>query len=165
MRGPSCYSRIKPMAFEYDRTKRFATMKWKFVYFFNSSIVVEAISAGRRNSAICGSPIGPTLLVACCVKAISIHVVTGKWLDPMGKSVSNLSQLVTHGRIGLCLQDQAGYIVILLERTKNVEVSRSYLGHYLLSKPRNEIGPPLSCTPWNKSISFMGCRIPWFIPE
>jgi hypothetical protein len=66
------------MALEYDRIKRFATIKQKFIYFFNSSIIVEAINVGRKNFAICGSSIGPTLLVACYVKAISIHIVTGK---------------------------------------------------------------------------------------
>lgn len=69
---------MKPAAFEYDRIKRFGTVKWKFVDFFNSSIIVEAISAGRKNSVVCGFSIGPTLLVACCVKTISIHVITGK---------------------------------------------------------------------------------------
>ena len=66
------------MAFKYDRIKRFAAMKREFVYFFNSSIIIEPIKGGRENSSICGSLIGPTLLVSCCVKAISIHVITGK---------------------------------------------------------------------------------------
>jgi hypothetical protein len=66
------------MTFEYDRIKRFGTIKRKFVYFFNSSIIVEAINAERKNSAICGFSIRPTLFVACCVKTISIHVITGK---------------------------------------------------------------------------------------
>lgn len=66
------------MAFEYDRIKRFATMKREFVYFFNSSIILDPIKARRKNSGICGSSIGPTLLMSCCVKAISIHVITGK---------------------------------------------------------------------------------------
>jgi hypothetical protein len=50
----------------------------ELVYFFNSSIIVDLIKAGRKNSETCGSSIGPTLLVACCVKAISIHVITSK---------------------------------------------------------------------------------------
>ena len=66
------------MAFKYDRIKRFMAMKCEFVYFFNSSIIIEPIKGGRENSGICGSSIGPTLLVSCCVKAISIHVITGK---------------------------------------------------------------------------------------
>ena len=66
------------MAFKYDRIKRFAAMKREFVYFFNSSIIIEPIKGGRENSGICGSSIGPTLLVSCCVKTISIHVITGK---------------------------------------------------------------------------------------
>jgi hypothetical protein len=108
------------MAFEYDRIKRFATMKLEFIYFFNSSIILGPIKAGHKNSEICGSSIGPTLLVACCVKAISIHVIAGKWPDPIGKAIGNLSQLGTHRRIGLALQAQAGYIVILSARTRNL---------------------------------------------
>ena len=65
------------MVFEYNRIKRFATMKHEFVYFFNSSIILDLINVGRKNSGTCGSSIGPTLLVAC-VKAISIHVIIGK---------------------------------------------------------------------------------------
>ena len=66
------------MAFEYDGIKRFGTMKLEFIYFFNSSIILDLINAGRKNSETCGSSIGLTLLVACCAKAISIHVITGK---------------------------------------------------------------------------------------
>ena len=66
------------MAFKYERIKRFAAMKREFVYFFNTSIIIEPIKGGSENSGICGSSIGPTLLVSCCVKAISIHVITGK---------------------------------------------------------------------------------------
>ena len=66
------------MAFKYDRIKRFAAMKREFVYFFNSSIIIEPIKGGRENSGICGSSIGPTLLMSCYVKAISIHVITSK---------------------------------------------------------------------------------------
>jgi hypothetical protein len=64
------------MAFEYDRLKRFATMKREFVYFFNSSIILDPIIGCRTNSGICGS-IGPTLLMPFCVKAISIHAIAG----------------------------------------------------------------------------------------
>jgi hypothetical protein len=66
------------MAFEYGRIKRFATMKREFIYFFNSSIILDPIKARHKNSAICGSSTGPTLLVPCYVKAIYIHVITGK---------------------------------------------------------------------------------------
>jgi hypothetical protein len=66
------------MTFEYDKIKRFATMKHEFAYFFNSSIILDPLKVGHKNSGICGSSIGPTLLVSCCVKAISIHVITGK---------------------------------------------------------------------------------------
>jgi hypothetical protein len=66
------------MAFEYDRIKRFATMKLEFVYFFNSSIILDPIKARHKNSGACGFSIGLTRLVACCVKTISIHVITSK---------------------------------------------------------------------------------------
>jgi hypothetical protein len=59
--------------------------------------------------------------VACCVKAIAIDVVTIKWLDPIGTAACNLSQLATDRRIGLGLQVRTGYIVILFERTSNLE--------------------------------------------
>ena len=53
-------------------------MKLEFVYFFNSSIILDLINVGRKNSGTCGSLIGLTLLVACYAKATSIHVITGK---------------------------------------------------------------------------------------
>ena len=77
MRGPSHFVRIKPMSFEYDRLKRFATMKCEFIDFFNYAIILDPIKGCRTNSGICCSSIGPTLLVASCVKAISINVITG----------------------------------------------------------------------------------------
>ena len=83
-------------------------MKHEFVYFFHSSVVHDAIKAWHKNSGICGSSIGPTLLVACCVKAIAIHVITDKRPDPIGTAIGNLSQLDTHRHIGLSLQVQAG---------------------------------------------------------
>ena len=64
------------MAFEYDEIKRFGTMKLEFVYFSNFSIILDLINVGRKNFRTCGSSIGPTLLVACCAKVISIHVIT-----------------------------------------------------------------------------------------
>jgi hypothetical protein len=66
------------MTFEYDKSKRFAALKIKFIYFFNSSIILDPIMGGRENSGICGPLIGASLLVACCVKAISIHIISGK---------------------------------------------------------------------------------------
>ena len=41
MRGPSHFVRIKPMAFKYDRLKRFATMKCEFIDFFNYAIILD----------------------------------------------------------------------------------------------------------------------------
>ena len=52
------------------------------------SLFAECLAGGTRQSghlcrvfestALCGSSIGPTLLVACYAKAIAIHVITGK---------------------------------------------------------------------------------------
>jgi len=64
------------MAFEYDRLKRFATMKYEFIDFFNYAIILDPIKGCRTNSEICCSSIGPTLLVAFCVEAISIDIIT-----------------------------------------------------------------------------------------
>jgi len=66
------------MTFEYDRIKRFATMKVEFIYFLNYSIILDHISTSRKNSSTCGFSIGLTLLVAYCAKAISIHVITSE---------------------------------------------------------------------------------------
>ena len=65
------------MALEYDRFNIFATMKREFVYVFNSSIIVHPILAGCENSSICRFSVRTTLLVPCCVEAISIDVITG----------------------------------------------------------------------------------------
>ena len=64
------------MAFEHDETKRFRTIKFKFIDIFNYAMILEAISAGSTNSAVCGFSMGPSSLVASCVKAISIHIIT-----------------------------------------------------------------------------------------
>jgi hypothetical protein len=73
MRDSSRWSRIKLVAFEHDRFKRFVSMKWEFIDFLNSTMIVEAISTGRTNSAIYGFLFGPNLLVSCCVEAISVN--------------------------------------------------------------------------------------------
>jgi hypothetical protein len=66
------------MIFEYYRIKRYATKKCEFIYFFNSSIILDPIYTSRKNSGTCGFLIGPPLLMASCVKAISIDVIIGK---------------------------------------------------------------------------------------
>jgi hypothetical protein len=77
MRVLSRYLRIKPLAFEYNRIKSFGTTKLEFVYFFKYPIIGLAISAGRHSTGIVGPSMWPSLLVACCVKAIPIHII--KW--------------------------------------------------------------------------------------
>jgi len=107
MRVLSRYLRIKPPAFEYDRTKRFGSTKLEFVYFFKYPIIVLAISSGRHNSGICGPSMRLTLLVACCVKAIPIDVINVTWHDPKVEAIGNLPQFGTYRRIPVALQSQA----------------------------------------------------------
>ena len=96
------------MAFEYDWSEWYGTMKLEFIYFFNSSVILDSILTWRKNAGISGSSIGSTLLVSHCVEAISINVINVKRLDPVVKTIGNLSQLGTHGRISLALQAYAG---------------------------------------------------------
>ena len=77
-RGLFRYCRIKPLAFEYDWLRCFFTMEFELVYFFNCAIIVLLLLTGRKYSGIGGPWIGPTLLITCCVKAISIHVISVK---------------------------------------------------------------------------------------
>ena len=69
---------MKPMAFEYDWIRSFATLKIKLIYFFYYAVVVALIGAGRMNSGIRGFSIGPTPLVVSYVKAIAIHIINGE---------------------------------------------------------------------------------------
>ena len=106
IRAPFRWSRIEPVAFEHDETKRFRTIKWKFIDFFDYAMILEAIRARSTNSAVCGFSMGPSSLVACCVKVISIHIITWISFHLIVKAICNLSQLLTHSCIGLGLQAQ-----------------------------------------------------------
>ena len=75
-------------------------MKREYVYFFNSSKVLEPIVSWRKHSGICGPSIRPTLLVTC-VEMISIHIISSKWLDSIGTTIGNLMQLGIHWGISL----------------------------------------------------------------
>ena len=79
-------------------------MKIEFIYFFNSSIILDLVKPGRKDSRTRGFSIGPTLVVACCVKTVSIDVIPRIFLDSISKVVGYLSQLGTHRRISLALQ-------------------------------------------------------------
>ena len=92
----------------------------------------------------------------CCVKAISIDVITGKQSAPIGTAIGNQSQLDIHRRIGLALQVQAGWFVILFACTRIDDE----IGLYLLFEPRNEIGHSISRTLSEKSLSFVRVRLP-----
>jgi len=66
------------MAFEYDWSEWYGTMKLEFIHFVNSFVILDPILARRKNSSTSGSSIGPTLLVSRCVEAIYIHVINVK---------------------------------------------------------------------------------------
>jgi hypothetical protein len=70
------------MTFEYHWSKRFGTMKIEFIYFFSSSIILNLIKLGCKDSRTCGFSIGPTLVVACSTKTVSIDVIFRKISRP-----------------------------------------------------------------------------------
>jgi hypothetical protein len=82
------------MAFEYHWSKRFETMKIELIYFFHSSIILDLVKPGRKDSRTRGFSIGPTLVVACCVKMVSFDVIPRKFPDPIGKAIDYLSALI-----------------------------------------------------------------------
>jgi hypothetical protein len=92
------------MTFEYHWSKRFGTIKNELIYFFDSSKISDIIKAGRKDSRTRCFLIGPTLVVVCCAKTVSIDVIPRILLDPISKVVGYLSQLGTHRRISLTLQ-------------------------------------------------------------
>jgi hypothetical protein len=81
-------------------------MKIEFIYFFNSSIILDLVKPRHKDSRTRGFSIGPTLVVACRAKTISIDVIPRKFPDPIGKDSWYLSQLGTHRRVSLALQVQ-----------------------------------------------------------
>jgi hypothetical protein len=79
-------------------------MKIEFIYFFDSSKILDLVKAGHKNSRTRCFLIGPTLVVAYCAKTVSIDVITRIFTDPISKAIGYLSQLSTHIRISLALQ-------------------------------------------------------------
>jgi hypothetical protein len=92
------------MTFEYHWSKRFGIIKIEFIYFFDSSKIIDIVKAGCKDSRTRCFPIGSTLVVVCCAKAVSIDVISRIFLNPISKVVGYLSQLGTHRRIFLALQ-------------------------------------------------------------
>jgi hypothetical protein len=80
-------------------------MKIEFIYFFNSSIILDLVKPRRNNSRTRGFLIRPTLVVACCAKT-SINVIPRKCPDRIDKAIGYLYQLGSHRRIHLALQVQ-----------------------------------------------------------
>jgi hypothetical protein len=81
-------------------------MKIEFIYFFDSSKILDLVKPGRKDSRTRGFSIGPTLVVACCAKTVSIDVISRIFLVPIGKAIGYLSQLGTHIQISLAWQVQ-----------------------------------------------------------
>jgi hypothetical protein len=79
-------------------------MKIEFIYFFDSSKILDLIKAGRKDSRTCYFSIGLTLVVVCCAKTVSIDLIPRLFPDPISKPIGHLSQLGTHRRISLALQ-------------------------------------------------------------
>jgi hypothetical protein len=79
-------------------------MKIEFIYFFNSSKIIDLVKAGRKDSRTRCFSIGLTFVVACCAKTVSIDILPKIFLDPISKVVGCLSQLDTHRQISLALQ-------------------------------------------------------------
>jgi hypothetical protein len=71
------------MTFEYHWSKRFGTMKIDIIYFFDSSKIIDIVKAGRKNSRTRHFSIGPTLVIACCAKMVSIDVIPKIFPDPI----------------------------------------------------------------------------------
>jgi hypothetical protein len=92
------------MAFEYHWSKRFGTIKNEFIYFFDSSKIIDIVKARRKDSRTRCFLIRSTLVVVYCAKTVSIDVIPRIFLDPISKVVGYLSQLGTHRRISLVLQ-------------------------------------------------------------
>jgi hypothetical protein len=92
------------MTFEYHWSYWFGTIKIEFIYFFDSSKIIDLVKAGRKDYGTHCFSIGPTLVVVCCVKTVSINVIPRIFLNSIRKFVGYLSQLGTHRRISLALQ-------------------------------------------------------------
>jgi hypothetical protein len=101
---PSRHLRVKSMTFEYHWSEGFGTIKIEFIYFFDSSKIINIVKVGRKDSRTHCFLIESTLVVVCCAKTISIDVIPRIFLDPISKVVGYLSQLGTHRRISLALQ-------------------------------------------------------------
>jgi hypothetical protein len=79
-------------------------MKIEFIYFFDSSKIIDLVKAGHKDSRTRCFSIRSTLVIACCAKTVSIDVIPRIFLDPISKVVSYLFQLGTHRQISLALQ-------------------------------------------------------------
>jgi hypothetical protein len=58
-------------------------MKIEFIYFFDLSIILDLVKPERKDSRTRGFSIGPTLVVACCAKTVSINIIPRKFPGPI----------------------------------------------------------------------------------
>jgi hypothetical protein len=58
------------MTFEYHWSKRFGTMKIEFIYFFDSSKIIDIVQTVRKDSRTRCFSIGPTFLIVWCENGI-----------------------------------------------------------------------------------------------
>jgi hypothetical protein len=68
----------------------FETIKIDYIYLFNSSIILDLVNPGRKDSRTRVFSIGPTLVVAYCAKTTSIDIIPIKFPDPIGKAIGYL---------------------------------------------------------------------------
>jgi hypothetical protein len=95
------------MTFEYHRSKRFETMKIEFIYFFDSSKIIDIVKAGRKDSRTRCFSIGSTLVVVCCAKTISIDIIPRIFLDPISNVVGTcLNSALTNSSLWPCKYSQ-----------------------------------------------------------
>jgi hypothetical protein len=81
-------------------------MKIEFIYLFDLSIILDLVKPRHKDSRTRGYSIGPTLVVACCAKTVSIDVIPRIFPNPYRQAIDYLSQLSTHRRFSLALQVQ-----------------------------------------------------------
>jgi hypothetical protein len=66
-------------------------LEQEFIYLFDLSKIIELVKAGRKDSRTRCFLIGPTLVVACRAKMVSIDVIPRIFLDPISKVIGYLS--------------------------------------------------------------------------
>src|SRR3954466_10446808 len=100
--SPSSPRPEKPMTFEDNDVGRIFTIEYKFVYCFNSSVILNTSIADNKDTRICTFLIGHFSLFINGTKAIPVDAVFLKYTDLIVKTISELSQFGVH-RLLICL--------------------------------------------------------------